>query len=207
MITVPEAARLVGRDPETIRRWIRAGKLTAWKIGTQHVIDEDDLTNVVRGGIAAPTAETRTHTELSTSQIVAAVHRSRAERSAQVREVSAPYLSEPEASRSVVLEGDLWLPAIVGRIVRIADPARIVLFGSRARKTARDDSDYDLLVVVDEVSNRRETRIGIRRGLADLPISIDIVVSTADEIAGSHGRPRGVVHWALAEGRTIYGRP
>src|SRR3990170_3767857 len=205
MITVPEAARLVGRDPETIRRWIRAGKLTAWKIGTQHVIDEDDLTNVVRGGIAAPTAETSTHTELSTSPIVAAVHRSRAERSAQVREVSAPYLSEPEASRSVVLEGDLWLPAIVGRIVRIADPARIVLFGSRTRKTARDDSDYDLLV--DEVSNRREARIGIRRGLADLPISIDIVVSTADEIAGSHGRPRGVVHWALAEGRTIYGRP
>jgi excisionase family DNA binding protein len=43
MLTVPEAARLVGRDPETIRRWIRSGRLRAHKIGTQHVIDEADL--------------------------------------------------------------------------------------------------------------------------------------------------------------------
>jgi excisionase family DNA binding protein len=43
MITVPEAARRVGRDPETIRRWIRAGRLAARKVGTQHVIEEKDL--------------------------------------------------------------------------------------------------------------------------------------------------------------------
>ena len=43
MLTVPEAARLAGRDPETIRRWIRSGKLPARKIGTQHVIDDHDL--------------------------------------------------------------------------------------------------------------------------------------------------------------------
>ena len=43
MLTVPEAARIAERDPETIRRWIRAGKLRARKIGTQHVIEEADL--------------------------------------------------------------------------------------------------------------------------------------------------------------------
>jgi excisionase family DNA binding protein len=43
MITVPEAARLAGKDPETIRRWIRTGRLRAQKIGTQHVIEEEDL--------------------------------------------------------------------------------------------------------------------------------------------------------------------
>jgi excisionase family DNA binding protein len=43
MLTVPEAARRAGRDPETIRRWIRVGKLRARKVGTQHVIEEDDL--------------------------------------------------------------------------------------------------------------------------------------------------------------------
>jgi excisionase family DNA binding protein len=43
MITVPEAARRAGKDPETIRRWIRRGRLPARKIGTQHVIEEDDL--------------------------------------------------------------------------------------------------------------------------------------------------------------------
>jgi excisionase family DNA binding protein len=43
MLTVPQAARRVGRNPETVRRWIREGKLPARKVGTQHVIDEADL--------------------------------------------------------------------------------------------------------------------------------------------------------------------
>jgi excisionase family DNA binding protein len=43
MLTVPEAARRVRRNPETLRRWIREGKLRARKIGTQHVIEERDL--------------------------------------------------------------------------------------------------------------------------------------------------------------------
>lgn len=43
MLTVPEAARRTGRNPETIRRWIREGKLRATKVGTQHVLDEGDL--------------------------------------------------------------------------------------------------------------------------------------------------------------------
>ena len=43
MMTVPEVAKRIGKHPETIRRWIRDGKLPATKIGTQHVIDEDDL--------------------------------------------------------------------------------------------------------------------------------------------------------------------
>jgi excisionase family DNA binding protein len=43
MITVPEAARRAGKDPETIRRWIRQGRLRARRIGTQHVIELEDL--------------------------------------------------------------------------------------------------------------------------------------------------------------------
>ncbi len=44
---MPEAAALAGRDPETIRRWIRSGKLRAHKVGTQHVIEEEDLEGVL----------------------------------------------------------------------------------------------------------------------------------------------------------------
>ncbi len=47
MLTVPEAARRVGRNPETVRRWIRAGKLRSQKVGTQHLIDERDLDALV----------------------------------------------------------------------------------------------------------------------------------------------------------------
>ena len=43
MLTVPEAARRVGKNPETIRRWIRGGRLRSQRVGTQHLIDEADL--------------------------------------------------------------------------------------------------------------------------------------------------------------------
>ena len=47
MITVPEAARRSGRNPETIRRWIRAGRLRSEKVGTQHMVDEGDLAGLL----------------------------------------------------------------------------------------------------------------------------------------------------------------
>jgi len=49
MITVPEAAKRAGKDAETIRRWIRDGRLAARKIGTQHVIEEAALDELLAG--------------------------------------------------------------------------------------------------------------------------------------------------------------
>ncbi len=53
MLTVPEAAVRVGRNPETVRRWIRAGRLPATRIGTQLLIDEGELAAVIGAGHAA----------------------------------------------------------------------------------------------------------------------------------------------------------
>jgi excisionase family DNA binding protein len=60
MLTVPEAARRVGRDPETVRRWIRSGKLAARKVGTQHVIEEEDLEALGAGANTLPVPESWT---------------------------------------------------------------------------------------------------------------------------------------------------
>ena len=62
MLTVPEAARRTGRDPETIRRWIRSGKLRARKVGTQHVIEDADLDALVGEGSFPLPAAWRTTT-------------------------------------------------------------------------------------------------------------------------------------------------
>lgn len=43
MLTVLEVAERLHRDPETIRRWIRSGRLPARKVGLQHLVDESDL--------------------------------------------------------------------------------------------------------------------------------------------------------------------
>ena len=42
-LTVPEVAKRLGKNPETVRRWIREGKLHSEKIGNQHFIDETDV--------------------------------------------------------------------------------------------------------------------------------------------------------------------
>lgn len=46
-LTVPQVAERLGKSPETIRRWIRSGRLRAYKVGTTHVVDEADLDVVV----------------------------------------------------------------------------------------------------------------------------------------------------------------
>lgn len=43
MLTVPQAAERIGRNPETIRRWIRSGRLRSRRVGTQHLVAEEDL--------------------------------------------------------------------------------------------------------------------------------------------------------------------
>jgi excisionase family DNA binding protein len=43
MLTVPEAARRLRKNPETVRRWIREGKLRSTRVGTQHLVEEVDL--------------------------------------------------------------------------------------------------------------------------------------------------------------------
>ena len=49
MLTVPEAARLTHRNPETIRRWIREGKLPFTRVGTQYLILDADLAAMGQG--------------------------------------------------------------------------------------------------------------------------------------------------------------
>lgn len=79
MLTVPEAARRAGRDPETIRRWIRSGRLTARKIGTQHVIEEEDLAMTLAEGsdISLPREWATTRSGRPMPNVVIAVARSR----------------------------------------------------------------------------------------------------------------------------------
>lgn len=78
MITVLEAAERVGRDPETVRRWIRSGKLAARKIGLQHMIDEADLP--ASETVPLPPAWRRTATGEEMPDVVAAVRRARSSR-------------------------------------------------------------------------------------------------------------------------------
>lgn len=79
MLTVPEAARRTKRDPETVRRWIRSGRLRATKVGTQHMIDETDLAAVAEENsvLSLPPGWRRTAAHGPMPDVVAAIRASR----------------------------------------------------------------------------------------------------------------------------------
>jgi len=81
MLTVPEAARRTKRDPETVRRWIRTGRLKATRIGTQHLIDEEDLARIEGDTtLSLPASFQRTATGERMPDVLAAIRSSRAAR-------------------------------------------------------------------------------------------------------------------------------
>lgn len=82
MLTVPQAARRTKRDPETVRRWIRSGRLKATKIGTQHMIDEGDLAAFTEADavLPLPAGWRRTATKEPMPDVIAAIRSSRAAR-------------------------------------------------------------------------------------------------------------------------------
>ena len=78
MTTVPEAAKRAQKNPETIRRWIREGKLRSQKVGTQHLIDEEQLDALTSATEIIPLrAAEATITGEPMPNFVAALHRSR----------------------------------------------------------------------------------------------------------------------------------
>jgi len=90
------------------------------------------------------------------------------------------------------------------RIVQRFHPVRIILFGSHARGDARPDSDVDLLVVLPQVDDKRESAVQIRQALADLPVAKDIIVTTPSELE-RFGDMIGLIYRpALREGKVLY---
>ena len=70
------------------------------------------------------------------------------------------------------------LAEAVRRIDERFHPRKILLFGSRARGDAREDSDFDLMVVMDDPGDWR-TPGRIRGALRGLPAPFDILVQSS----------------------------
>jgi excisionase family DNA binding protein len=78
MLTVPEASRRARCDPETVRRWIRSGRLRSKRVGTQHLIEEADLQALLPvSGRTLPSAWRKTMTGEPMPDVVRAIRRSR----------------------------------------------------------------------------------------------------------------------------------
>jgi predicted nucleotidyltransferase len=96
---------------------------------------------------------------------------------------------------------------LVQRIVKKFRPEKIILFGSQARGDAGPDSDIDLLVVMPVAKSVGETRLAISLALPDLPIPVDVIVTTPENFAWRKDIV-GTIEWpAVREGKVVYARP
>lgn len=90
-------------------------------------------------------------------------------------------------------------------VAAASSPARVILFGSRARGDNGERSDVDLLVIERELEDRFEESTRLAALAGDLGLPADIVV-TSEEDARVWASVKGsMLGEALREGRPLAG--
>ncbi len=108
--------------------------------------------------------------------------------------------------RNMSSPNDTIVRDIVRRIVNTAQPEKVILFGSQARGDARPDSDFDVLVIKQSDEPRYRRSIPLYIALADLPVEVEVMVYTPEEVDEWSQVPQAFVTTAVREGTTIYER-
>ena len=105
---------------------------------------------------------------------------------------------------------DALLDRMVQAIVDEVDPEQVILFGSRGRGEASDNSDVDLLVVEAEPfgpqRSRRKELVRLHHVLAGFHVPTDILVYSHEDVAYWRDSLNHVLARALREGKVLYER-
>ena len=93
---------------------------------------------------------------------------------------------------------------IVRRILSVAAPDKIILFGSAATGEMTRDSDIDLLIVESDILDRQAEYVRIRRALSDIHFPFDILFITTQWFEESKEIVGGIAYPANKYGKVIY---
>jgi uncharacterized protein len=96
------------------------------------------------------------------------------------------------------------LNEIVRRVLSVARPDRIILFGSAAAGRMTRDSDIDLLVVERAPSNAHERSVEIRSAVGDIGYPVDVIVMPTERFEGTKRVIGGIAYPANKYGRVLY---
>ena len=99
------------------------------------------------------------------------------------------------------------LQKIVEIITRTADPERIILFGSRARRDNTRGSDYDICVIKRGARRRRDLAMRLYRELYGVGAAVDVIVETPETFEELKGNPFLIYHDIARQGKVIYEKP
>ena len=96
------------------------------------------------------------------------------------------------------------LMQVVSRLTTWSSPARVIVFGSVATGMATADSDLDLLVVIDGVTDTRRESVRLREVLGDVGMPVDVIVMSTARFEETKDVIGGVAYPAHKYGRVIY---
>jgi predicted nucleotidyltransferase len=100
---------------------------------------------------------------------------------------------------------DEVLDTIIERVVEVADPERIVLFGSAARGDMGPHSDFDLLVVKEDGDVSRGHLVEeIYMNLIGVGEAVDVLIATPEELEEYRDSHSLIISPALEDGREVY---
>jgi UTP:GlnB (protein PII) uridylyltransferase len=106
-----------------------------------------------------------------------------------------PYATQPDAAMLIDL---------VRRIVEVAHPTRIVLFGSAARGQMGPNSDLDVLVILPDGVDVSGLERAMYSNMWGFGFATDIVAVTESDVREFGDNPCLIIHAALGEGREVY---
>ena len=93
---------------------------------------------------------------------------------------------------------------IVAYAAKISDPEEIILFGSMANGTHDVHSDLDLLIIVDQMTEKSQIAGLVKRYAYELSIAADVLVRTKEEVRESRARPDSFLAGVITCGKTVY---
>ena len=101
---------------------------------------------------------------------------------------------------------DHRLNEIIRRIAEVAEPERVILFGSGSRGEMGPNSDLDLLVVKSGEYHRGRLTEEIYMHLFGVGQAVDVVVVTPEDVERFRDALSLVIAPAVQEGKVVYER-
>lgn len=94
------------------------------------------------------------------------------------------------------------------RLIKTYNPVEMYLFGSHVWGTATEESDLDLLIIIDHIDPKDRYKVMSEghRALSDLLVAKDILVLSKDEFSEASEDKSRVFYTIKRKGQKIYAR-
>ena len=102
---------------------------------------------------------------------------------------------------------DTILLRIIDIIVKTFDPDTIILFGSRARGDAHENSDFDICVLKKGITGRRTIARTLYRALYGVGVPVELIVDTPDTLKKYKDNKHLIYCEISRYGKMIYEKP